>query len=99
MSHFRRMFLPFFLGESSSKDPFQIQFLIFSWSVIESGSWCGPSDPILAYRNSESVPKFEIMLRLSDLYWMSEDVTFLSNVPSFLFEESSSKRPVSDPIF
>ena len=34
------------------------------------GSWCGPSGPKLVYRNSESVPKFEVRMRLSGVYRM-----------------------------
>ena len=30
--------------------------------------WCGPSGPKLVYRNSESVPKFEVRMWLPGLY-------------------------------
>ena len=35
--------------------------------------WCGPSGPKLVYMNSDSVPSFEIRMRLPEVYWMSED--------------------------
>ena len=40
--------------------------------------------PKLVYRNSESVPKFEVRIRLTGLYRMSEDGVYLSSAPSFL---------------
>ena len=92
--------VPSFLsGNRVRSDPFQIQFLISSKPVIVGGSRCGQADPILSLQEFRIPPKFEIILRLPDLNEMSEDVTFLSNVPSFLSWESSSKRPVSDRFF
>ena len=61
------------------------------------GSLCISSDPKLDYRNSESISKFEVKIRLLDIYQMSEDGVYLSSIPSFL-GMSSSKRPVPDPI-
>ena len=53
------------------------------WTVEHwSGTWFCPSYPKLVYRNSESVPKFEVSMRLPGLYRMSErasiDRVFLS---------------------
>ena len=47
---------------------------------------CGPSGPKLVFRISEFVPKFEVRMRLSGVYLMSEDGVYPSSVPSFLSE-------------
>ena len=49
---------------SNSKRPSPDPILLVEWLVIAlGGSWCGPSDQKLVYRNSESYPKFEVKMR------------------------------------
>ena len=51
------------------------------------------------YKNSKSVPKFEVMMSLPGLYRMSEDGVYPSSVPSSpLWGLSNMKQPVPDPI-
>ena len=72
--------------EGAIEIPFKLYWVeMFRFNRI--GLWCSPIGPKFAYRNSESIGKFEFRLRLPSIYRMSEEWVYAREKPiiNFIF--------------